>query len=175
MSFIEVGISLDTGKKPAHHRAKMGRISWAESYILEASKYPRVMFCRSFPQHPTLARVLVIKKVPMVVRTQSKGRTITGLHVGVTNARRYFPKGTPAVDLFLDHLQIQCALKPEFWDGEADITDPRLSAWLEAKHPQCIVNRQPVAMDLVPAGNNAFRLQPVPAHHAKVVIPQNAA
>lgn len=111
----------------------------------------------------------------MVVRTQSKGRTFTGLHVGATNARRYFPKGTPAVDLFLDHLQIQCDLKPDFWDGEADITDARLSAWLEAKHPNGIINRQPIALDLVPAGNNAFRLQPVSAHPMKIVIPQNAA
>ena len=28
----------------------------------------------------------------MVVRTQSKGREITGLQVGAHNVRRYFPK-----------------------------------------------------------------------------------
>ncbi|HWA95402.1 MAG TPA: hypothetical protein VG844_12445 [Terracidiphilus sp.] len=111
----------------------------------------------------------------MVVRTQSKGRTFTGLRIGATNARRYFPKGTPAIDLFLDHLQIQCALRPDFWDGEADITDARLSAWLEAKHPNGTANRQSIALDLVPAGNNAFRLQIAPAHQPKVIVPQNAA
>lgn len=110
----------------------------------------------------------------MVVRTQSKGRSLTGLHIGVTNARRYFPRGASAVDLVLDHLRIQCALMPDFWDGEANIYDARLSAWLETKHPCCRADRQPIALDLVPEGENAFRLESVRINRVKVELPQNA-
>jgi hypothetical protein len=128
-----------------------------------------------FTPAPYTRKSLLHKQVPMVVRTQNKGRSITGLHVGVSNARRFFPKGTSAVDLLLDHLQIQCALKPDFWDGEADITDPRLCAWLEAKHPLNQVNQQPIALDLVPTGNNAFRIQAVQVHQPRIVAPRSAA
>jgi len=51
----------------------------------------------------------------MVVKTQSKGREITGLHVGVNNVRRFFPKHIAVIELQLDHLQIQCGLGPDFW------------------------------------------------------------
>jgi len=34
------------------------------------------------------------EQVSMVVKTQSKGHGVTGLHVGSNNVRRYFPKGT---------------------------------------------------------------------------------
>ncbi len=70
----------------------------------------------------------------MVVKTQSKGRGVTGLHVGMNNVRRYFPKGTRDIELQLGHLTIQCGLKPDFWEGEPEIYDPRLCAWLESKH-----------------------------------------
>ena len=67
----------------------------------------------------------------MVVKTNSKAFGVTGLHVGATNARRYFPKNSPVVELLLDHLQIQCWLRADFWKGQPEIFDPRLCAWLE--------------------------------------------
>ena len=70
----------------------------------------------------------------MVVKTQSKGRGLTGLHVGATNVRRYFPRDISVIELQLDHLQIQCGLGPEFWQDEPEIHDPRLCAWLESKN-----------------------------------------
>ena len=51
----------------------------------------------------------------MVVKTQSKGRGVVGLHVGTNNVRRYFPKNVSSIELLLDHLQIECGLKPDFW------------------------------------------------------------
>ena len=50
----------------------------------------------------------------MVVKTQSKERGITGLHVGINNVRRYFPKGISCIELQLDHLNIRCGLTPGF-------------------------------------------------------------
>jgi hypothetical protein len=97
----------------------------------------------------------------MVVKTQSKGRGVTGLHVGVKNVRRYFPKHVSSIELFLDHLQIQCGLKPDFWQGEPEIFDPRLGAWLESRHMHAKPDRNPVPLAMIPAGKNAFRLKPV--------------
>ncbi len=70
----------------------------------------------------------------MVVKTQSKGRGVTGLNVGTTNVQRYFSRGVSFVELQLDHLQIQCDLSPDFWQDQPEIFDPRLCAWLESKH-----------------------------------------
>ena len=92
----------------------------------------------------------------MVVKTQSKGRGVTGLHVGMNNVRRYFPKGTRDIELQLGHLTIQCGLKPDFWDGEPEIYDPRLCAWLESKH---LHGPQP---DSRPAGNDSSRQKFLP-------------
>ena len=39
----------------------------------------------------------------MVVKTQSKGYGIIGLHVGTNNVRRYFPKGTRDIELQLNY------------------------------------------------------------------------
>ena len=97
----------------------------------------------------------------MVVRTQSRGRGLTGLHVGATNVQRYFPKEVSVIELELDHLQIQCGLPPGFWDGEPEIYDPRLCAWLESKNLHQTPNRSPVALALIPSGGNAFKLQRV--------------
>ena len=160
--------------KQAHHFTKTG----GDSRTSRRRKPSRKSLSDVAPliiQAPYTRKSLAPKKVPMVVRTQSKGRAFTGLHIGVTNARRYFPKGTSAIELLIDHLQIQCALKPEFWDGEADIVDLRLSAWLEAKHPRDRFDRQPIPLDMVPAGNNAFRLQPIHTRSVKIEIPQNVA
>jgi hypothetical protein len=97
----------------------------------------------------------------MVVKTQSKGHAVTALHVGVNNVRRYFPKNVAEIELQLDHLQIQCGLRPGFWQGQPEISDPRLCAWLEAKHMRTQPDRSSIPLAMVPAGKNSFRLQPV--------------
>ena len=99
----------------------------------------------------------------MVVKAQSKGRGLSGLIVGTDNVRRYFPKEVSSIELQLDHLSIQCGLAPDFWQGQPEIHDPRLCAWLETKHMHSSRNRHPVTLAMVPAGKNAFRLQPVSA------------
>jgi hypothetical protein len=97
----------------------------------------------------------------MVVKTQSKGLGVTGLHVGASNVRRYFPKNVSSIELQLDHLQIQCGLKPNFWQGEPEIFDPRLCAWLEARHMHTKPDRAPIPLAMIPEGKNSYRLQPV--------------
>lgn len=97
-----------------------------------------------------------------MVRTQNKGRGVTGLHVGVTNVRRYFPKHISVIELQLDHLQIQCGLDPAFWCGHPEIHDSRLCAWPEAKQFRARLDRTPLSLALIPAGTNSFRLCPVP-------------
>ena len=97
----------------------------------------------------------------MVVKTQAKGRSLTGLNVGVSNVRRYFPRHIAVIELQLDHLQIQCGLKPDFWQDQPEIQDPRLCAWLESKNFHNRPDRSPIPMSMIPAGNNSFRLQPV--------------
>lgn len=112
----------------------------------------------------------------MVVKTQSKGHGVTGLNVGTDNARRYFPKGTKNIELELGHLRIQCGLKPDFWQGQPEIYDPRLCAWLESKNLHGTANRT-VPLAMIPAGDNSFRLQPMslaPRARAKV-LPISAA
>jgi hypothetical protein len=112
----------------------------------------------------------------MVVKTHSKGRGLTGLHVGDANVRRYFPKDVSFVELELDHLQIQCDLGPGFWQGEPEIYDPRLCAWLESKNFRTRQNRTPVPMILVPSGKNSFKLQPMRLHgQAKLKHIQSSA
>jgi hypothetical protein len=97
----------------------------------------------------------------MLVKTQSKGHEYTGVTIGARNARRYFPKQIDVVELALDHLQIQCGLAPGFWDGQAQISDPRLSAWLESKNFRGKPGHPPVSLALIPCGNNSFRLVPI--------------
>ncbi len=97
----------------------------------------------------------------MVVKAQSKGQGLSGIHVGSDNVRRYFPKTVSTIELQLDHLRIQCGLAPDFWQGQPEIYDPRLCAWLETKHMHASRNRTPVPLAMIPAGENAFRLQPV--------------
>jgi len=115
----------------------------------------------SLSQIPKLASSGVERQARMVVKTQSRGLGITGLHVGASNVRRYFPKNISSIELQLDHLQIQCGLKPDFWRGEPEIFDPRLCAWLEARHMHTRLDRTPVPLAMIPAGKNSYRLQPV--------------
>lgn len=97
----------------------------------------------------------------MMVKIQNRGSSVTGLNVGATNVRRYFPKQTSAIELLLDHLQIECGLKPEFWQGDGEIHDPRLCAWLELKNSAGLPSRTPAPLAMIPAGKNCFRLQPI--------------
>jgi hypothetical protein len=97
----------------------------------------------------------------MVVKTQTKGCVVIGLHVGATNVRRYFPKHISTIELQLDHLQIQCRLDPGFWNGHPEIHDPRLCAWLESKQLHASLDRTPLSLALIPSGTNSFRLHPV--------------
>jgi hypothetical protein len=99
----------------------------------------------------------------MMVKVQNRGTSITGLNVGATNVRRYFRKPVSAIELQLDHLQIECGLKPEFWQGEGEIHDPRLCAWLELKNSAGLPSRTPAPLAMIPSGKNCFRLQPVTA------------
>jgi hypothetical protein len=106
-----------------------------------------------------LASFDVEKQARMVVRTQSKGCGLTGLHVGAMNVRRYFPRKISVIELELDHLQIQCGLDPEFWRDEPEIHDPRLCAGLESKNFHTRPDRTPVALVMIPSGENSFKLQ----------------
>lgn len=99
----------------------------------------------------------------MVVKTQSKGRGVTGLNVGLSNAQRYFQRDVPSVDLELDHLQISCDLSPDFWQDQPEIFDPRLCAWLESKHLSANTQRGPIPVDLIPSGKNSFRVRLAPS------------
>lgn len=95
----------------------------------------------------------------MVVKTQFNGSGVTGLHVGVRNVRRYFPKTVRVIELQLDHLQIQCGLSPEFWHGEPQIHDPRLCEWLDFKVGHRMGARKDVRLAMTPTGTNIFRLR----------------
>ena len=97
----------------------------------------------------------------MVVKTQCKGHAFTGVEVGTGNVRRYFPKDIGVIELHLDHLLIQCGLAPEFWQGQTEIRDPRLSAWLESKNFHGRPGQDPIPLALIPSGKNCFRLQPI--------------
>jgi hypothetical protein len=80
----------------------------------------------------------------MVVRTQNKGRRVTGLNVGADNVQRYFPKDILTIELQLGHLRIQCGLEPDFWQNRPEIHDPRLCIWLEFKYPYGKPDRPPL-------------------------------
>ncbi len=95
----------------------------------------------------------------MVVTTQENGREVLGVRVGAGNVRRYFPKSMGAVELLLGDLRIQCKLEPDFWNGQPEICDPRLGAWLKYKVSRERSNRKPVALAMERAGANVFTLQ----------------
>jgi hypothetical protein len=125
---------------------------------------------------PRLILSSVERQVSMVVKTQSKGRGVTGLYVGVNNVRRYFSKNIPSIELQLDHLQIECGLKPGFWQGEPEIFDPRLCAWLESRHMHAKPDRSPIPLAMIPEGRNCFRLQPVRVNgHTRAKLSPGAA
>ena len=98
----------------------------------------------------------------MLVEAQSRGRGISGLYVGAGNVRRHFPRDISVVELQLDHLLIQCGLAPKFWQGQPEIYDPRLCAWLETKHMHRPCDRTSVRLAMIPEGKNSFRLESLP-------------
>jgi hypothetical protein len=99
----------------------------------------------------------------MLVEAFSRTPSKTGLHVGVENVQRFFPESISEIDLRLGHLQILCSLNPEFWRGQPEIFDERLSTWLESKRLKGKPNGTPIRLVMVPIGTetNIFRLRPV--------------
>jgi len=96
----------------------------------------------------------------MVVKSQCTGRRITGLFVGTNNVHRYFPRRVESIDLQIDHLRIRCGLGPQFWDGEPEIHDRRLCAWLELKQWNSPGTRTSMPLSMTPSGENSFILGP---------------
>jgi len=95
----------------------------------------------------------------MVVTSQCIGHRVTGLYVGASNVRRYFPKTVNEIELQLDHLRIECWLKPDFWNGQPEIRDPRLCLWLESKQ-RSGRGSEPLPLAMIPSGENSFILGP---------------
>jgi hypothetical protein len=91
----------------------------------------------------------------MLVKALWDGHRVSGLYVGVRNVRRYFPKNVGAIELQLDHLRIECELRPHFWRGRPEIHDPRLCIWLEQKQLQA---KGCKSMAMVPSGEHSFIL-----------------
>jgi hypothetical protein len=100
----------------------------------------------------------------MVVTTRDRhpGQTgAMGLHVGETNVREFFPRGTQVVELELDHLRIACSLHESFWEDQPEIHDRRLSSWLESKRNSGKLGAHDAPVAMVPCGEFSFRLQMV--------------
>ena len=158
-----ISMSLDRVNKEVHHLPKL-----AYRPVIFKRGIRTADFLHRYPAFLDLVPWTypsgVDWQVRMVVKTQSKGRGVTGLHVGVNNVRRYFPRQISSIELQLDHLQIQCSLKPDFWQGEPEIFDPRLCAWLESRHMHTKLDRASVPLAMIPEGNNSFRLQPIRLH-----------
>ena len=96
----------------------------------------------------------------MVVESQCKGRRVTGLRVGMQNARQFIQEATAYIELRLGHLQILCPLAPDFWQGDGEIHDPRLCAWLEAKQLSQLTAGPAMPWAMIPVGTNSFRIEP---------------
>ena len=103
----------------------------------------------------------------MVVTSQCSGHKVTGILVGENNAQRYFPRDVTEVELQLDHLRIECGLGPHFWNGEPEISDPRLGLWLESKDRDGNGRRAPIPLALIPSGGNSFIVGPAKLEHVQ--------
>lgn len=97
----------------------------------------------------------------MVEMVKYVHRGMTGLHVGDGNVQRLFPPEVPNVELELDHLRIVCTLQPEFWQGDPEIHDERLVAWLESKRSNGKLGPSPAPVAMIPSGEHTFRLLPI--------------
>ncbi|HUA98715.1 MAG TPA: hypothetical protein VMA34_10340 [Terracidiphilus sp.] len=113
----------------------------------------------------------------MMVKALRVGTQVSGLHVGHSNVRRYFPKNVKTVELQLDHLRIECGLSPDFWRAEPEIHDPRLRLWLQSKNHTQRSCRTSIPFSLVPSGENSFKLEPVApsevqrSRHPAIAVP----
>ena len=114
----------------------------------------------------------------MLVRPQCIGHRITGIYIGASNVRRYFPRHILAVDLEIDHLRIRCSLRPDFWQDAPEIRDPRLSDWLELKQFRTGGSKNSITLSMIPSGEDAFVLgTAVPVEHKRmhaVAVPAHA-
>ncbi len=120
-----------------------------------------------------LRRPILQTGAAMLVKAVGNGSDLTGLRVGARDVRRYFPERTPVVELQLGHLRIECALTPDFWRGQPEIRDSRLGLWLRFKNPGASSCRTPIRLEMIPIGENSFRVEP--AHRMKVVGAGRAA
>jgi hypothetical protein len=102
----------------------------------------------------------------MIVTMQQKGHSVTGIHIRITDARRYFYGEANAIDLELDDLRIRCDLRSS-WRKGAEISDPRLCAWLEAKFLGQKLPSSPVPVEMVRMGDR-YQLHLLPAQHKTV-------
>jgi hypothetical protein len=107
----------------------------------------------------------------MVVKTHCKGHAYTGVEIGAGNVRRYFSREIDVIELHLDHLLIQCGLGPDFWQGQTEISDPRLSAWLESKNFNGRPGEAPIPLAMIPSGKNCFRLRPISTNRRPRTVP----
>ena len=98
----------------------------------------------------------------MIVTMQSNGHSITKIRMGMSDARRFFPPGLASVDLELDDLRIQCDLRTRKSPNRAEISDPRLTAWLNEKFYWRKLPHTPVSLELVQSGDS-YRLQLIPS------------
>ena len=96
----------------------------------------------------------------MLVKIYKDGSDHIGLDIGAANARRYFSRRKPSIELKLDDLRIRCTLPPDFWQGRPEIEDPRLSLWLEFKVARRAAAREPVFLSMVPSGADTFVVRP---------------
>ena len=83
--------------------------------------------------------------------------------MGMSDARSFFPPGLKSLDLELDHLRIRCNLRADKWLDRAEISDPRLTAWLNEKYYWQKLPRTLVSVELVKSGNYSYRLQLIPS------------
>ena len=103
----------------------------------------------------------------MLVKTYRDGHDRTGLHIGEANARRYFSRRKPSIELRLDDLRIRCTLPADFWHGHPEIHDPRLSGWLEFKVGRRASGREPILLSMIPSGADTFVVRPHTAREAE--------
>lgn len=97
----------------------------------------------------------------MNVKALRVGSEVSGLLVGQSNVRRYFPRNITEIELQLDHLRIECGLSPNFWLSEPEIHDPRLRLWLQSKNQGERSFHASIPFAMTPSGANSFKLEPV--------------
>jgi putative toxin-antitoxin system antitoxin component (TIGR02293 family) len=76
-------------------------------------------------------------EVSAAAKPQVKGRVATGVRGGPQDARRRYslPDGS-IIELDLVDPRARYGLAPRPWQGQPEVYDPRLNAWLESKRPK---------------------------------------